>query len=121
MEMCPYKTYCPEGGGSPPIGGTKPGDMWSPMSDGPNRWVQVGMWSGQASNTCLGHHQIAGGVHGDPAWGQDGSRHGFMKYILCCPLGWDSGDGGGTKRDSEGRTTVGKYTLIDTPVRRAGA
>jgi hypothetical protein len=63
-EMCPYDVYCPDGGGSPPLGGTKSGDRWAPMSDGANRWVQVGIWGGSASNTCLGHHQIAGGVHG---------------------------------------------------------
>ena len=87
MELCPYEIYCPDGPANPPLGGTKPGDMWSPMSDGTNRWVQVGVWAGNAGNTCLGHHEIAGGVHGDPAWGMDGSRHGFMTYILCCPLG----------------------------------
>ena len=27
--------------------------------------VQVGIWGGSASNTCLGHHEIAGGVHGE--------------------------------------------------------
>jgi hypothetical protein len=63
-ELCPYSVYCPAGGGSPPLGGTKSGDKWSPMADGANRWVQVGIWGGSASNTCLGHHQIAGGVHG---------------------------------------------------------
>ena len=67
MELCPYEIYCPDGGGSPPLGGTKAGDKWSPMSDGTNRLVQVGTWGGNAVNTCLGHHEIAGGVHGDPA------------------------------------------------------
>jgi len=61
--------------------------MWAPLSDGTNKWVQVGVWAGSASNTCLGHWQISNGVHGDPAWGLDGSRHAFMKYILCCPAG----------------------------------
>jgi hypothetical protein len=59
-ELCPYSVYCPNGGGSPPFGGTKPGDKWSPMSDAPNRLVQVGLWGGSAANTCLGHHEIAG-------------------------------------------------------------
>ena len=45
------------------------------------------MWAGSATNTCLGHHEIANGVHGDPAWGLDSNRHGFMTYILCCPAG----------------------------------
>ena len=63
---CTDEIYCPDGGGQPPVGGTKPGDKWSPMADGTNRWVQVGMWAGSAQNTCLGHHEIANGVHGDP-------------------------------------------------------
>ena len=87
MELCPYEIYCPDGGASPPIGGTKNGDKWSPMSDAENKWVQVGVWAGSATNTCLGHHEIANGVHGDPAWGLDSNRHGFMTYILCCPQG----------------------------------
>ena len=66
MELCPYEIYCPDGGASPPLGGTKPGDKWSPTSDRSNMWVQVGVWAGSATNTCLGHHEIANGVHGDP-------------------------------------------------------
>ena len=61
-----------DGGASPPLGGTKSGDMWSPVSDRDNQWVQVGVWGGDPATTCLGHHEIAGGIHGDPAWGQDG-------------------------------------------------
>jgi hypothetical protein len=36
------------------------------MADAPNRWVQVGTWGSDATNTCLGHHQVAGGQFGDP-------------------------------------------------------
>ena len=65
-ELCPYETYCPNGGGQEPIGGRKSGDKWSPISDSPNKWVQVGAWAGSNANTCLGHDEIANGVHGDP-------------------------------------------------------
>ena len=44
MELCTYMSYCPEGGGSPPLGGTKGGDKWSPVGDRTNMWVQVGVW-----------------------------------------------------------------------------
>jgi hypothetical protein len=37
MELCPYRIYCPDGGGNPPVGGRKVGDKWSPMSDGENK------------------------------------------------------------------------------------
>lgn len=87
MELCPVDAYCPNGVGQPPVGGTKTGDKWSPVSDAENRWVQVGVWSGDPTTTCQGHHEIAQGVHGNPAWGVDESRHGFMQYILCCEIG----------------------------------
>ena len=67
MELCPYAIYCPDGGASSPIGGTKGGDMWAPVSDRANQWVQVGVWGSDAVTTCLGHHEIAGGIHGDPS------------------------------------------------------
>ena len=63
---CTDETYCPDGGGQEPIGGRKSGDKWSPISDSPNKWVQVGAWAGSNANTCLGHDEIANGVHGDP-------------------------------------------------------
>eukprot|EP01050_Picozoa_sp_SAG11_P005439 SAG11_NODE_384_length_9897_cov_11.158502_7_plen_118_part_00 len=66
-ELCPVDAYCPGGAGSPPVGGTKQGDRWAPVSDAENRWVQVGIWSADPSTTCQGHHEIADGVHGNPA------------------------------------------------------
>jgi hypothetical protein len=87
MELCTYSAYCPMGPGRPPVGGRKTGDRWSPVSDRPNQWVQVGTWGGNSVNTCMGHHEIVGGKYGDPAWGTDQSRHAFMEYVLCCPTG----------------------------------
>ena len=111
MELCPYAIYCPDGGASSPVGGTKGGDMWAPVSDRSNQWVQVGVWGGDATTTCLGHHEIAGGIHGDPAWGQDGSRHGFMKHILCCPVGMAARSSGGptTIHTGDWMATAGGY------------
>ena len=86
-ELCTYATYCPQGGGNPPIGGVKRGDEWAPFADEPNRWVQVGTWGGDTASTCLGHDEISGGAHGDPAWGEEPAAHGFMGWVLCCPLG----------------------------------
>ena len=86
MELCSYADYCPDGGGMPPRGGMKRGDEWAPMADEPNRWVQVGLWGGSGSNTCLGHDEVASGAHGDPGWGVDPSSHGFMGWVLCCPV-----------------------------------
>ena len=87
MELCPVDAYCPNGVGQAPVGGVKAGDKWSAVSDGENRWVQIGAWGGDPSTTCMGHHEIAEGVHGNPAWGLDETRYGFMQYILCCEIG----------------------------------
>jgi hypothetical protein len=70
-DVCPFAVYCPDGGGVAPFGGRRTGrtgnDQWAPISgQGPNVWVQTGIWGGDPGNTCLGHHQIAGGVHGNP-------------------------------------------------------
>ena len=84
-DICPLATYCPDGAGSAPFEGRRAGDMWSPYSgDGENRWVQVGTWGGDESNTCLGHHEIAGGVHGNPGWGTTGDGGTYMNWLLCC-------------------------------------
>jgi hypothetical protein len=111
-ELCPYEVICPEGGGSPPVGGTKSGDKWSPMSDGANRWVQVGVWNGDATNTCLGHHEIAGGVHGDPAWGLDSNRHGFMTWVSPHR---QSNDARGKKRPHSSGSHHTAATLCSSP------
>jgi hypothetical protein len=87
MELCRYGSYCPDGGGNPPVGGTKEGDEWAPMSDQPNRWVQVGSWGGDESHTCITHDELQDGAHGDPGWGENPVSHGFMGWVLCCPVG----------------------------------
>ena len=86
-ELCRYEDYCPEGASSPPIGGTKTGDRWSPYLGGgtENKWVQVGVWSSDATTTCTGHHQINDGYYGDPVWGTDDNRYDFQEFVLCCP------------------------------------
>ena len=115
-DLCPLEVYCPDGAGSAPFGGRRQGgtgdDQWAPYgSDGANRWVQTGIWGGDPGNTCMGHHQIAGGVHGNPVrsrclfslclasahtermdvvaqgWGTDGqwvADAGYLDWILCC-------------------------------------
>lgn len=87
LELCKYDSYCPNGDGAPPTDGTKAGDEWAPIADQPNRWVQVGTWSGDVSHTCMTHDEVAGGIHGDPGWGVDPVSHGFMGWLMCCPVG----------------------------------
>ena len=91
-DLCPFDVYCPDGVSDAPFGGRRVGrtgdDQWAPYSgDGTNRWVQTGIWGGNPSNTCMGHHQIAGGVHGNPGWGTDGqwvADAGYLDWVLCC-------------------------------------
>ena len=84
-----------DGGGSAPFNGRRVGrtgdDQWAPFGgDGENRWVQTGIWGGDLGNTCLGHHEIAGGAHGNPGWGTDWNQGvadaGYLDWVLslCC-------------------------------------
>ena len=92
QDLCPFEVYCPDGVSDAPFGGRRTGrtgdDQWAPYSgDGTNRWVQTGIWGGDNGNTCLGHHQIQGGVHGNPGWGtgnQGVADAGYLDWVLCC-------------------------------------
>jgi len=74
-ELCSYKDYCPHGEGSVPIRGPGEGkDVWAPISDEYNEWVQL-----SDSRTCKTHSR-----HGYlPKWG---TSHGCChnNEILCC-------------------------------------
>jgi hypothetical protein len=63
-SLCPRSRYCVQGVGAPPVGGRRSGDKWAPTSDGDNTWIQVGTWGGADSNTCMFHHDLAGGIYG---------------------------------------------------------
>ena len=107
-DLCPFEVYCPDGGAAAPFGGRQAGrngdDQWAPFGgDGSNRWVQTGIWNGDPGNTCLGHHQISGGAHGNPGWGtgnQGVADAGYMDWVLCCggvvEPAWFDGDYGAT-------------------------
>ena len=107
-DLCPFEVYCPDGASSAPFGGRQAGrngdDQWAPFGgDGSNRWVQTGIWNGNPGNTCLGHHQISGGAHGNPGWGtgnQGVADAGYMDWVLCCggvvEPAWFDGDYGAT-------------------------
>eukprot|EP01047_Picozoa_sp_COSAG01_P002039 COSAG01_NODE_51_length_31472_cov_106.607083_3_plen_4163_part_00 len=84
QELCPYAAYCPNGGGTLPIGGRKHGVAWSPVSDRLNQWVQVGSWGSSADNTCRGHHEVVGS---NPTWGVTAGPHSGVGYLLCCSVG----------------------------------
>jgi hypothetical protein len=92
VDLCPYEVYCPDGAGTAPFNGRRVGrtgdDQWAPFGgDGENRWVQTGVWGGDNGNTCLGHHQIQGGAHGNPGWGtgnQGVADAGYLDWVLCC-------------------------------------
>ena len=47
-------------------------------------WVQTGIWGGDAGNTCLTHHELAGT---NPGWGSGDdsvAAAGYMDWIMCC-------------------------------------
>jgi Ca2+-binding EF-hand superfamily protein len=126
QELCPFAAYCPNGGGTLPIGGRKYGVAWSPVSDRPNQWVQVGSWGSSADNTCRGHHEVADGTLGDPAWGVTAGQHSGVGYLLCCSMGTgqasrEPGFAGVELRDlpleaANDRWAFGKVKVVEFPL-----
>eukprot|EP00581_Thalassiosira_minuscula_P005828 CAMPEP_0183746012 /NCGR_PEP_ID=MMETSP0737-20130205/66532_1 /TAXON_ID=385413 /ORGANISM="Thalassiosira miniscula, Strain CCMP1093" /LENGTH=2336 /DNA_ID=CAMNT_0025981691 /DNA_START=12 /DNA_END=7019 /DNA_ORIENTATION=- len=80
--LCPYEAICPMGKGSVPLGGYiddagGPKEMWVPISDSENDWVQV-----TENNACA----IYSLEHGKtPDWGVTGNdNEGITRHIFCC-------------------------------------
>ena len=84
LTLCCYEDYCPQGAASPPLGGTRNGDEWAPTRDQENSWVQVGLWGGDAANTCVLHQDLSGGIYGLPGWGATADSAGHQGWVLCC-------------------------------------
>jgi hypothetical protein len=74
-ELCSYKAYCPDGEGSDPVRGRAVGkDVWAPISDEFNDWVQL------SDNRVCKTHSSLGWL---PSWGKsNGCCHN--DEILCC-------------------------------------
>lgn len=84
LMLCCYDDYCPQGQGNPPVGGTRQGDEWAPARDADNWWLQVGVWGGDPTNTCVLHHELQGGVYGLPGWGTSSDSAGHQGWVMCC-------------------------------------
>jgi len=62
-------------------GGTRFDDVWNPVSDANNMWIFAGNVRWPA---CAGHHEINGGVYGNPGWGPTTTSLYFRKQLACC-------------------------------------
>eukprot|EP00457_Paulinella_chromatophora_P000117 gb/GEZN01000117.1/.p1 GENE.gb/GEZN01000117.1/~~gb/GEZN01000117.1/.p1 ORF type:complete len:2179 (-),score=148.47 gb/GEZN01000117.1/:363-6272(-) len=80
-DLCPAKKICPGGAGGTPVGGFKPGDVWTPYKEEPftNKWIQVG-----ATYKCLTHEELSPGS-GLPWWGPSNASQTFRTFLACCP------------------------------------
>ena len=68
------------------------GDSWTPVSDGPNVWLQVGMRndrSGITPSFAMTHQEIPdvaykkSGEAGKPSWGTSNTKRTYRKSLFC--------------------------------------
>jgi len=84
MIICPYSAICPEGESTRPYGGFKGEpdvELWAPIMDTLNGWVQIGA----TSDACLVHDS----PHTAPEWGLTGAsdnKGDVAPYLMCCEL-----------------------------------
>jgi hypothetical protein len=80
--LCTRNEYCPNGVGSMPRGGPRPGIAWAPVNDSSNEWIAVGFE--QKNQWCQKHTVIN---KEKPKWGTDSdsaARVGIKGYVQCC-------------------------------------
>ena len=83
--LCSYDHYCPDGELSEPLRGRGAGiDVWAPISDMENDWVQI---TDHMNRLCKRHSLL----YGPPSWG---NTHGCChnNEILCCNVVYVAGD-----------------------------
>ncbi|KAL7541884.1 hypothetical protein ACHAXR_011331 [Thalassiosira sp. AJA248-18] len=85
-ELCPYAAYCPEGPTFPVLEGAdlqggETSIQWSPVINGPNKWVLIGTLDDNGSTQCMDYENLNGAA---PLWGLDGSMVDVKHHILCC-------------------------------------
>jgi len=72
-HLCEWKDYCPNGRGKNPKLGRERGDLWAPIGDSDNDWVQLA-----DSRVCKKHSDH----WGKPGWGKRNNPYGRVAY--CC-------------------------------------
>jgi len=80
MRLCNRAEYCPNGAGTPPRGGGRPGEAWAPVGDDKNEWVSIGM--SHPNKMCKTHTEI---MDKKPDWGEG---TGTLGFVQCCPVIW---------------------------------
>jgi len=77
--LCSYSEYCPNGVGGEPLRGRASGyDVWAPIGDLTNDWVQIS----HSSAICRRHSTLPDGL---PTWGNNGGCCNNNE-VLCCTL-----------------------------------
>ena len=80
-NLCSYDTYCPDGELSEPLRGKGAGkDVWAPISDLENDWVQISDFTFRNVRRLCKRHSV---LYGLPSWGtQSGCCDN--NEVLCC-------------------------------------
>ncbi|KAL7550772.1 hypothetical protein ACHAWF_013996 [Thalassiosira exigua] len=79
---CTYDALCPLGSGQAPLGGYRESGAWVPISDGPNRWVNVGIMPDKSLECTEYSH-----IHASPPeWGEKYVKdsEGITRNLACC-------------------------------------
>lgn len=76
LVICPKWRICPSGPHNQPVGGSMHGDVWIPIADTVNDWVQIG---NAGHVLCAGHSERGYGL---PHWGL--GHNPYNQRIYCC-------------------------------------
>lgn len=76
LNLCPKWRICPFGHHNPPVDGQMHGDIWIPIADSSNDWVQIG---NGGHILCAGHVELG---YGYPSWGH--GHNSYNQRIFCC-------------------------------------
>ena len=84
QQLCTYQEYCPNGAMQSPVYKLPPGDMWAPVVDSTNQWVELGNPTKMCqlhTSVCKGPNNYCGSDN-KPLWGT--KPNSGRRAILCC-------------------------------------
>jgi hypothetical protein len=84
QQLCTYNEYCPKGAMQSPLYKLPAYDMWAPVLDSQNQWVEVGDPTRLCklhTDVCKGPNQYCG-TDNKPLWGPQPNTG--RRAVLCC-------------------------------------
>ena len=111
-EVCSYDAICPLGHNMQPLGGYKhstdpSGDVWAPISDSENDWVQVSQHSADAiGKSCVRYSSVV-----DPLGTPRMENEELTSEIYCCKVQPDEGE----ESNEDVVTTIDEVVVDELP------